>query len=210
MAGLRPRLWLGWKLSAVTHFFLWTFWHPRGRRNHLLCTESLTITCEDLMSCSYVFKDVSKTLNLSSDAVSPAIVEVKLRRKASGLGNRALLCSGWCRLGGCWCRRSTHRLVSVSCSLAGLDRCLTRLSRRLARLSSHLAWLGASLAWLGYRTGLGLWAVFLGHGALFLWAGPRLGSCDGKKVETKFYSSKKVVSSKTWKIERIFKRRKYV
>lgn len=149
----------------------------QGEDGTLIYTHSLiSVGFEDF--CSFFFQSVSvqsprhskesyKMLLLSPNknipfsAVLPAVVEVELWRGAGGLGDRALLGSSWCRLGGCWCRRASHCLAYLSWCLARLGRWLTCLSRRLAGL-------GASLAWLGYRTGLGLRAVFLGHGALLL------------------------------------------
>ena len=94
-------------------------------------------------------------------AVLPAVVEVERRRGAGGLADRALLGSSRRRLGGCWCGGATHGLSGLSWCLAGLDGYLTCLEGRLAGL-------GATWAGLGYRAGLGLGAVFLGHGALLL------------------------------------------
>jgi len=104
---------------------------------------------------------LSTNKNIPFSAVLPAVMEVELWREARGLHHRALLVSSWCRMGGCWCRRASD-------CLACLCWCLVRLARYLTRLSGHLAGLGASLAGLCYRAGLGLGAVFLGHGALLL------------------------------------------
>jgi len=157
-------IWLGPKLSAVTGFLVNLLVRKERKRHTLLYTHSLSVVQKNLLS-----------------PVSPAVMEVELWRESRGLSDRALLSSTWCRLGGCCCRRAGHCLVCLSCCLARLSRCLTRLSGCLAWLRGHLAWLGASLAWLGYRTGLGLRAVFMGHRALFLWAGPRMGTCNQKK-----------------------------
>lgn len=117
----------------------------------------------------------SQNKNICFQDILPAVVEVELRREAGGLGDRALLGSSWCRLRGCWCGRGSHRLACLSWCLARLSRCWTRLSGRLAGM-------GASLSRLGYGVGLGLGAVFLGHGALLLRAGARMGTCVRRRA----------------------------
>lgn len=107
-------------------------------------------------------------------AVLPSVMKVELRREAGGLGDGTLLCSSGRRLGSGWCRRTHQILARLSCCLARLSGCLTRLSAGLARV-------GACLSWLGYRAGLSLGALFLGHGALLLWAGARLGTCTRQR-----------------------------
>lgn len=112
----------------------------------------------------------SQHKNICFQVILPAVVEVELRREAGGLGDRALLGSTWCRLRGCRCRRGSHCLACLSWCLARLSSCWTCLTGRLAGM-------GASLSRLRYGAGLGLGAVFLGHGALLLRAGARMGTC---------------------------------
>lgn len=76
--------------------------------------------------------------------------------------------------------------MKASHCLTCLSRCLARLSRRLTRLCGRLAGLGAPLS---YRAGLGLGAVFLGHGTLLLRAGARLGTCIGQEGRQDFTCS---------------------
>lgn len=116
---------------------------------------------------------------LPLSGVSPAVVEVELWRRARGLADRAVLGSGRRRMGGRRYRRASYCLASLCWRLAGLHGHLTRLG-------GHLAGLGASLAGLCYRDVLVLGAVFLGHWALLLRAGARVGSCDGQKLRDAF------------------------
>lgn len=145
-----------WDISCLqSQVFCYTDWDTLFSMHNLV-----SVTCE-LHAPPPFSHSVCFLTNLTKHPLNPAlpaIVEVELWMGARWLRD-------WALLGSCWCRRTSHRLVCLSWCLAGLDWCL---SGCLTWLSDHLARLRASLACLGYRTGLGLWAVFLGHGALLL------------------------------------------
>lgn len=103
----------------------------------------------------------------------PSVVQVELRRKAGRLGHGALLRSHSWRLGrsGGWRRRATRSLARLGRRLAGRSCRLTRLEGRLAGVHAHVAELDP-------RAGLRVGTLLLGHRALLLRAGSRLGTCS--------------------------------
>ena len=130
---------------------------------------------------------------------SPAVVQVELRHPSWGLGDRALvrgprggglggprgrqragartsLTGYWSRT--CWGARGLGGRLDGGLA-GGLDGGLAGGLAGWRRCG--LAWLGVTGARLGCRAGLGLGTLLLGHGALLLRVGARMGIC--KRVD---------------------------